>query len=125
MGKNRFVTPDTARVELSDGDWIEIKERLTYGEQQRLAGGALTRMSGTGYGAAIDLDFERYNLLRMETWLVDWSFVGANGKPVKLSRAAIAALDPETAAEIDAALTKHIEEIEAAKNPPASLGNAT
>jgi hypothetical protein len=125
MGKNRFVVPDTARVELSDGDWIEIKERLTYGEQQRLAGGALTRMSGTGDGAAIDLDFERYNLLRMETWLVDWSFVGANGKPVKLSRAAIAALDPDTAAEIDAALTKHIEEIEAAKNPPASPGNAT
>ena len=52
MGKNRFVTPDTARVELSDGDWIEIKERLTYGEQQRLAGGALTRMSGSGDGAA-------------------------------------------------------------------------
>lgn len=125
MSRNRFVLPNTVRAELSDGDWVEIKERLTYGEQQRLAGGALTKMSGAAGEASIDLDFERYNLLRMETWLVDWSFVGANGKPVKISRAAIAALDTDTAAEIDAALTAHIEELEAAKNPPASPENVT
>jgi len=113
------------RVDLSDGDWVELKERLTYGESQRLAGGALTRMTGGGDTAAIDLDFERYNLLRMETWLVDWSFVGANGKPVKLTKAAITSLDTDTAAEIDAAITKHLEELEAAKNPPAPPENAT
>lgn len=123
--KNRFVTPDTVRIELSDGDWIEIKERLTYGEQQRLAGGALTRVRGAGDNAAIDLDFERYTLLRMLTWLVDWSFVGANGKPVRVSMSSIAALDPDTAAEIDAAITAHIEALGAAKNPLPSPGSDT
>jgi hypothetical protein len=35
-----FVEPDTVRKELSDGQWIEIKTRLTYGEQKRLETGA-------------------------------------------------------------------------------------
>ena len=125
MSKNRFVVPNTVRVELSEGDWIELKDRLTYGEQQRLASAALTRMSNAGAGedAGIDLDFEKHSLMRMQTWLVDWSFLGANGKPVSVTRAAIAALDPDTAAEIDAAITAHIEALEAAKNPPTPPGS--
>jgi len=116
----------TVRKELSDGDWIEIKERLTYGEQQRLAGGALTRMTSTGNtDAGIDLDFERYNLLRMATWLVDWSFVDARDKPVRINQAAIAALDPDTAEEIDAAITEHLEALEDLKNQRTSLASDT
>lgn len=125
MARNRFVVPNTVRVELSDGDWVELKDRLTYGEQQRLASSALTRMTNSGGAdAGIELDFEKHSLMRMETWLVDWSFVGLNGKPVSITRAAIAALDPETAAEIDAAITKHVEEIEAAKNAVEKPGSA-
>ena len=125
MARNRFVVPNTVRVELSDGDWVELKDRLTYGEQQRLASSALTRMTNSGGAdAGIELDFENHSLMRMETWLVDWSFVGLNGKPVSITRAAIAALDPDTAAEIDAAITKHVEEIEAAKNAVEKPGSA-
>ena len=125
MARNRFVVPNTVRVELSDGDWVELKDRLTYGEQQRLASSALTRMTNSGGAdAGIELDFEKHSLMRMETWLVDWSFVGLNGKPVSITRAAIAALDPDTAAEIDAAITKHVEEIEAAKNAVTPPGSA-
>jgi len=124
MARNRFVVPNTVRVELSDGDWVELKDRLTYGEQQRLASSALTRMTNAGADAGIELDFEKHSLMRMETWLVDWSFVGLNGKPVSITRAAIAALDPDTAAEIDAAITKHVEEIEAAKNAVTPPGSA-
>jgi len=125
MARNRFVVPNTVRVELTDGDWVELKDRLTYGEQQRLASSALTRMTNSGgEDAGIELDFEKHSLMRMETWLVDWSFVGLNGKPVSITRAAIAALDPETAAEIDAAITKHVEEIEAAKNAVEKPGSA-
>ena len=122
MSRNRFVVPSTVRVDLSDGDWIEIKERLTYGEQQRLSSSALTRMI-SGEDAGIELDFEKHSLMRMETWLVDWSFVGPNGKPVGITRRAISALDPDTAAEIDAAITAHIEALEAAKNPPTNPGS--
>jgi hypothetical protein len=123
MSRNRFVVPSTVKVDLSEGDWIELKERLTYGEQQRLASSALSRMTNAGADAGIDLDFEKHSLMRMETWVVDWSFVGPNGKPVEITRRAISALDPDTAAEIDAAITAHIEALEAAKNPPTSPGS--
>ena len=117
MARNRFVVPNTVRVEISDGDWIEIKERLTYGEQKRLETGAMGKMTASGAtDPGISLDFERYNLMRLYTWLVAWSFVDENGKRVKISLDAIAALDTETAQEIDDVLTAHIEALEEAKN---------
>jgi hypothetical protein len=107
-------------VDLSDGDWIEIKERLTYGEERRLAGGAMHRVSGTDEkNAGVDLDFELFSLRKMETWLADWSFIGKNGKQIPVSRSAIATLDSATAREIDEAITAHAELVEAESNPNA------
>jgi hypothetical protein len=126
MARSRFVLPNTIRLDLSEGDWIEVKERLTYGEQQRLAGGAMARATGMGSeSVGVDLDFERYNLLRVTTWLVDWSFVDPKDKQVPVSREAVAALDPDTMVEIDAALTAHIEALEASKNRKPSPGSDT
>ena len=117
MARNRFVVPDVIRKELTDGDWIEIKERLTYGEQKRLETGAMGKMTGSATAeAGISLDFERYNLMRLYTWLVAWSFVDDNGKRVKITVDSISALDPDTAQEIDDVLTAHLEELEASKN---------
>lgn len=119
MPRNRFIEPKTVRLEISDGDWIEVKERLSYGEQQRLASGAFDKVSKLGQNEAeFSMDMERYNVLRLQTWIVDWSFVDARGKQVRVTPQAIAALDPDTVAEIDAALTAHIESLEAQKNAP-------
>ena len=105
MTKHRFVTAATVRLELSEGDWIEVKERLSYGEQQRLTGMAVGRAGDGG----IHLDYARYEIERLATWLVDWSFRDDQDKPVALSKKAIENLDPDTADEIDAALNAHIE----------------
>ena len=113
MSKQRFVTPETVRLELSDGDWIEVKGRLTYGEQQHLSGSALKSAS---FGTSdLTIDYEAYALTRLETWLVEWGgpgFVDAKDKFVPVSRAAIRNLDPDKAAEIEAVLTVHIEALE-------------
>jgi len=114
VGRNRFVTPETARLELSDGDWIEVKERLTYGEQQRLAGGAL-RPKLTDGEIDISLDLETHSILRLSTWIVDWSFCDAKDKQVEVSRDAIASLDPATVDEIEKVLTTHIVALEEKK----------
>ena len=117
MARNRFVVPNVIRKEISDGDWIEIKERLTYGEQKRLETGAMGKMTADATAdAGIVLDFERYNLVRLYTWLVAWSFVDADGKRVKITVDSLAALDQESAQEIDDVLTAHIEELEERKN---------
>ena len=115
MGRSRFVIPNTVRLELSEGDWIEVKERLTYGEQQALAGASLDKMTPGSTDIAINL--QRYDIMRLDTWIVGWSFCDANGKAVKKTRNAIAALDPATAKEINDALSAHVEKTQAESAP--------
>ena len=128
MSRNRFVEPEVVRLELTEGDWVEVKKELTYGEEQRLAGAAMTSMNiqsdsdraktrtEDGEGVRVNLENERYAILRLYTWLVDWSFENAVGKRVKVSREAIANLGADTAHEIDEALSAHIAKREEAKN---------
>ena len=120
MGRNRFVTKDTVRLELSEGDWIEIKRRLNYGETQRLAQASFGNVNlqdvQTGK-IELKLTSEDFNLTRFLIWLVDWSFVDERGKPVRITRDSIAMLDAETIAEIDAAITSHLDR-ESEKNAP-------
>ena len=40
MARQRFVTPATVRLDLTDGDWIEIKERLDHLVDLVIDGGA-------------------------------------------------------------------------------------
>jgi len=117
MGRQRFVTPATVRLELSDGDWVEIKDALSYGEQQRL-NAEMMASSVTDGQMAMVLRWDSYNLERLRIWLVDWSLEDATGKRVPISRDSIAALDNDTAEEIGAALEAHIKAQEATKNPP-------
>ena len=128
MSRNRFVEPEVVRLELTEGDWVEVKKELTYGEEQRLAGAAMTSMNiqsdsdraktrtEDGEGVRVNLENERYAILRLYTWLVDWSFENTAGKRVKVSREAIANLGADTAHEIDEALSAHIASREEAKN---------
>ena len=118
MGRNRFVGNEIARLELSDGDWIEVKKRLSYAEQQRLATGAFSRMGMANEEIELKMDSETFNCQRLLIWIVDWSFVNEKGKQVSVTLDAIKQLDPDTAAEIDDALGIHIEAVAAEKNAP-------
>lgn len=108
--RNRFVTAEEpVRLPLSDGDWVEVKPRLSYGESQRLNSAVLRSVKGVSGDNEVGIDYARFNILRLETWLVEWSFRDARDKPVAVTRAAIENLDPQTAEEIDQALAAHIE----------------
>ena len=119
MAKQRFVVPNVVRLGLSDGDWIEIKERLDFGETQALTAATLAQDGNLAGGDAptLRLDLGAYKVKRMLMYLLDWSFRDVDDKSVQVTEATIKALDPETAAEIDAALDAHIAGI--AANPTA------
>lgn len=111
---------EVVRLPLSDEDWIEVKNELSYGEEQRLASAGLGKVAVSTLTpetetAEVGLDLENYNIRRLSMWLVDWSFCDENDKRVDLSPDAIGALDPATVTEIDDALTAHIEAVEAGK----------
>lgn len=101
---------------MSDGDWIEVKTRLSHGEMTVVASSSVKAVQSGGEVTML-VDANRLATARIDAWVTDWSFRDENDKPVAFSRDAILALDPDTAAEIDAALDKHVEALEMGKAP--------
>ena len=119
MPRCAVVAPDVVRLPLAEGDWIDVKKQLNAGERARLSGAGLEAVRATGpnmKSRAIELNYERLELARIEAYVVKWSFVGLDNEPLKVTPEAIAALDPAIAKEIDAALDKHVEAAAAEKN---------
>ena len=123
MGRNRFVTLETVRLELSDDDWIEVKKQLSYREEQQLAGAGLSKVAVSTINpdaeeVEVGMDMEAHNICRLSLWIVDWSFCDANDRRMDVSPAAIGLLASSTVREIDRALTAHITAGETEKNAP-------
>jgi hypothetical protein len=119
--RDRFASGAQVRLEVSDGDWVSVRQELSYGQQRRLAASGLTGIDqAAAAGERLKVDLAAYDIERLVLWLLDWSFRDADGEHVVVSREAIEALHPDTAAEINAALDRHIEaqEGKAAPAPP-------
>jgi hypothetical protein len=115
MARNRFADEqETVRLDLSDGDWIDVRRELGYGRQSRMAAAGLGRvqasaLDGTG-DAEVGLSWEGFGFARMEAWVVNWSFRDRDNRPRPCDRRNMEALHPETVKEIIAALDTHQEE---------------
>ena len=118
--RSRFVKPGVKRLNLSDGDWIEVKEKLTTGERESLkAAGvrSVIRHQEDERIHEVGIDAGNFDLAKVKCWLTDWSLRDENDKHVRLSSEAIDALDPDTFDEILKALEEYQDELEALKNP--------
>ena len=114
MSRCRFVQPKIARLPLSDGDWIEVKQSLNVGEWfDMFASVGETKM--------------RRDLVRAQivAYLVEWSLRDPDGQPVPFSAAALGHLDIETYREIDDAIAAHINGQEASKSDPKAKDGET
>lgn len=128
--RSRFVLPESVRLPLSDGDWIEVKRKLTSGELRRMqgAGFVYARDPEKPEGYTVEIDNHRLSTARVATYLVDWSFVDDQDKPVKLlddprgRLQQIDALDPDTLDEIDKAIDAHLEAQAKEKESPLAAG---
>jgi hypothetical protein len=108
MSRCRFVQPKVVRLPLTDGESVDVKRELSYGEQTAMFARMRTQFSA---GAVPQLDTTQIGRARMGAYLVGWSFVDAEGTPVPVSPAAIDNLDIDTARELGAALEAHEEAI--------------
>ena len=112
MARSWFVRPETVRLPLSEEQWIEVKKRLTVGEEraafQQSVGDTQTRDGGW------KPNFEMIGLVTVAAYIVRWSLVDDDGAPVPVSVQAIQALDVAHYTEIDAAIDVHIKRVEAA-----------
>ena len=117
----RFASGAAVKLPLSEGDWVLVRQELSYGQQRHLAHAGLTGIDATATaGERLKVDLAAFDLERLATWVMDWSFTDEDGDRVTVSREAIEALHPDTAAEIDQALTAHIEALEGKANPAPS-----
>lgn len=129
MGRCRFVQPDTVRLPLSDGDFIDVKRELNSWERRRILSSLVN--TGLGFGEKPTLNPQLVGKTRIVEYLLGWSFIDAEGRPVPVSESALDSLDMDTYAEVSAAIDAHEERgdqlREAKKKPPAgeSASSAT
>lgn len=124
MSRNRGVDPNaTKTLQLSDGDWIEVRMRLTSGEDrlmQRLtAKGYQKKSESTDGGDAewrIDYDVTKYAPVRIASYVTSWSIRNFKGEPIPLPAnyslekrvQIVESLDEDTVGEMDDAILEHI-----------------
>ena len=113
MARCRFVQPETVTLDLSDSDWVEVKKRLTVGEERAAFQQIVGEVNSAGWRRP---NVEMMGLAEVQAYIVDWSFRGADGKRVEPNMAAIKALDKASYNELETAIQKHIEAMDAEEN---------
>ena len=110
---SRFVRPETVKLDLSQGDWLLVKKRLTAGEQRHAFARIVKRME---LGEKTQIDPEATGLASMVAYLLDWSLVDEAGAVIPIldtddatKLAAIDALDYDSFLEIKRAIEAHEE----------------
>jgi hypothetical protein len=108
MGRCRMVEPERIRLPISDGDFIDVKRQLTAGEHRRIfldqiKGGIIIS------GQELQLDPAKLGVTRILAYVVGWSLVDADGRPIPFSESTLLLQDADTYDEILAAVDAHIE----------------
>jgi hypothetical protein len=130
---SRFLQPETTRLEISGGDWLLVKKRLTAGEQRRVFSRMVKAMKP---GEKVELDPEHVGRSKVIEYLIDWSLVDANNKQVVIRGKSaddvgriLDGLDADSYSEIvkavDAHETAEDERLEQEKNATAGLSAST
>lgn len=111
MARKYFVDAHTKRIDLSEGDWIEVRNELSYGENLRLSTAIMDRIENEEGTTSMRPNMLKFRAERMISYIKEWSVKLGNGATAKVNRQMIEDLDEDFADEIDAALDAHVEEL--------------
>jgi hypothetical protein len=105
MGQRcRFVQPSVVRLPLSDGEYVDVKQELTAGEQRRIFSQLVKEMHA---GEKTVLDPEQVGKTKLLEYIVGWSFLGLDGQPAPVCESTIDCLDTDTYRELVDAVDAH------------------
>lgn len=111
----RVRRPATERLELSQGDFLIVKQDLTAGEYRAFLRAATKPLAlGAAGTPAMELDPIAAGEAMVLAYLLDWSFQDADGRPLVIAdqppavvRAALDHLDSATYMEVQRAIQAH------------------
>lgn len=106
--------PESIRLSLSQGDWIEVRKYLTAGDTRRM----YWRMMRTGTGGGMTperIDPLLVDVAKITAYILNWSVTDADDRPIDISgpeaEATIASvldvMDPDRFREIADAIAAH------------------
>lgn len=86
--ESRVVRPDTERLEISNGDWLVVKKRLTAGDQQDGFERSYLKNADGTYVVSPEgrrvVSPSATKMSEITSYLVDWSLVDLEGKPLEI-----------------------------------------
>jgi hypothetical protein len=105
-----FVQPARERLTLSGGQWIEVKQELTAGEQRHAQAGYYIDLRA---GERARIDYEQYGKTKIVAYVTAWSLTGFDGQPEPFNESALDMLDMDHYLEIERAIDAHEARISA------------
>ena len=118
---SRVVRPLSRRIQISGGDWLLVKDRLNHGEQQDAF--ARKYVANVFGGHAVNLRAQ--GMEKVTAYVVDWNLTGLDDQVLPLRTegeldlvvmaASLNSIDPESFAEILAAIEMHVTAMDQAR----------
>lgn len=112
----RFAKPDTTKLDLGDGDWIEVRNELSVAEARELQDKSFEATQEFGDSdekvkPKISINWSVFSLHRARAYITKWNAMDEDGKPVSVSLDSLGALDEETMQRIEQVITDHIDSV--------------
>ena len=110
----RFAKPDTTRLDVGDGDWIEVRNELSVAESRSLQDSSFDATQEFGntdekVKPKISINWSVFSLHRAKAYITKWNAMDEDGKPVPVNLDSLGALDEESMQRIEQAITDHID----------------
>lgn len=112
----RVRRPATVRLELSQGDYLIVKQDLTAGEYRELlrASTKPLELSAGGSAPKLELDPMAAGQAMVLAYLLDWSFTDPDGRPLVIAdqppaqvRSILDSIDSDAYMEVQRAIQQH------------------
>jgi hypothetical protein len=131
-----FVDPEATKklgeeYGLPPGKWILVRSGLSWAQEQKLQmdmiGGRIPADALNNQGevdlSKVQIDTVAVNIATLKTWIVDWNLTH-KGERLPIDEGHLGALNPARAAQLMAAVQKHIAEVREgnATRPPSPDG---
>lgn len=120
MGVCPLVRPETVRVTLKNGEWLELVKELTAGEYRDVQ---VAHMKEVTAGSGVVVDYRNVGFAMVLAYVKDWSFTNFDGTTLPISSDWLRKFRTDLFDDVRAAVEAHHSESEKAveelKNEPA------